>query len=295
MAPTTTQPLFLYPFTSHTFTNAGATGPKGPTLSQVQSAYSSANWASKYLNMANDNGIQLWTVPTTGNYIIQAIGAAAGNPGSYCRGRDVQLTTNLIKGDVIKILVGQQGIRATVWSWDPASGGGGGTFVVKDAQTPIIIAGGGGGRGETATNEFINSNASEKISGNKGGSGGGSNNGDGGNNGNGGNSGHGGGGGGLLTDGKSPANLEQAGRGGKSFINGGIGGDSTFYLGIGGFGGGGGCGAGGGGGGGYSGGGCGFDPNWQPGGGGGSYGITTLKDNGATNTGHGSVIITLSK
>ena len=61
---TTTTPTTppLYSFTSHTFTNANATGQKGPTLSAIKSAYSSASWAQniKYLNMINNDGIQLW-------------------------------------------------------------------------------------------------------------------------------------------------------------------------------------------------------------------------------------------
>jgi hypothetical protein len=287
ITPSTTP---LYSFTSHTFTNADATGAKGPTLSQVKSAYSNTSWASTYLNMTDNNGIQLWTVPVTGSYTIQAKGAAGGNREKYGRGRDVQLTITLTKGEVIKILVGQQGIN------DSKSGcGGGGTFVVKDTKTAIIVAGGGGGNGYSTNSESINSDANGSTSGNNGSKGveaGGL----------GGSGGLGGGaedytsgGGGFTGNGLIRYNTSS---GGTSFINGGLGGSATAYPKLtGGFGGGGGIqySAGGGGGGGYSGGGgggYGNEPN--SGGGGGSYGITILTDNGATNTGQGSVLITLN-
>jgi hypothetical protein len=46
-----------YIFTLHTFTNAGATGRTGPTLSAVRSEYSSASWAqnNNYLSMTKLN------------------------------------------------------------------------------------------------------------------------------------------------------------------------------------------------------------------------------------------------
>ena len=51
-------------------------------------------------------------------------------------------TFRLKKGEVIQVLVGQEGgINKRSYS----SGGGGGTFVVRGANAPLIIAGGGGG------------------------------------------------------------------------------------------------------------------------------------------------------
>ncbi len=285
----------LYEFKEHTFTTAGKTGREGPTLLEVKQAYSDAKWAqnSEFLNMTKQ-GIQEWKVPATGTYKIIAKGAAGGNPGSFGKGR-VMRTENvtLTKGEVLKILVGQQGVKN---SRANNGGGGGGTFVVRDTQTPIIVAGGGGGRGEGG-NENQNSNAagwSTQFPGNPGGDGS-SNNGKGGTDGNGGGGSiaHGGGGGGLLGDG---GNANSGGSfGGKSFINGGIGGIETNYNSVyGGFGGGGGGGAGGGGGGGYSGGGGGYDPVWASGGGGNSYIIPSMSsDDNATNNGPGSVTITL--
>lgn len=94
------------------------------------------------------SGIQLWTVPYTGDYKIEAVGAAGGYyaylTSAQYRGRGTIMTGTfkLNKGDVIKILVGQEGGNG---QGHDGSGGGGGTFVVKKDGTPLIIAGGGGG------------------------------------------------------------------------------------------------------------------------------------------------------
>ena len=53
----------LYSFSSHTFTNCGASGRNGPTLSQCRSQYASTGWQNTYLNMSTQ-GYQEWTVPT---------------------------------------------------------------------------------------------------------------------------------------------------------------------------------------------------------------------------------------
>ena len=94
------------------------------------------------------SGIQQWNVPYTGDYRIEAIGAAGGYdrfPSSaQYRGRGAIMmgTFRLNKGEVIQIIVGQEGgINKQEWS----SGGGGGTFVVRGANTPLMVAGGGGG------------------------------------------------------------------------------------------------------------------------------------------------------
>jgi hypothetical protein len=142
----------LYEFTTHTFTNAGATGRIGPTLSQIQIAYTEIEWTKdrNYLNMVGNDGIQIWTVPKTGKYLIQTVGAS-GNPNmvkyfSYGHGADIQTTVKLNKGQKIKILVGQYGdYNSRQGEWKN-SGGGGGSFVVNENDNePIIIAGGGGG------------------------------------------------------------------------------------------------------------------------------------------------------
>ena len=109
-------------------------------------------------------------MPYTGDYRIEAIGAAGGydtvpNSDQY-RGRGARMigTFRLNKGEVIRILVGQEGAinKAT-----RSSGGGGGTFVVRGANTPLIIAGGGGGT-ESARSRYSGCDASTGSSGNPG-------------------------------------------------------------------------------------------------------------------------------
>ena len=58
--------------TVYTFTNAGATGPTGPTQAQITTAYQSTNLAGQVT--INTQGIQEWVVPSTGQYEIEAWG-----------------------------------------------------------------------------------------------------------------------------------------------------------------------------------------------------------------------------
>jgi len=109
-------------------------------------------------------------VPYTGDYRIEAVGAAGGyglqsNNGQY-RGRGARMngTFSLSKGEIISILVGQEGgINSVFYS----SGGGGGTFVVRGCSTPLIIAGGGGGM-EKVTSRHAGCDASTSTTGNPG-------------------------------------------------------------------------------------------------------------------------------
>ena len=85
-------------------------------------------------------------MPYTGDYRIEAIGAAGGydtgNHSAQYRGRGARIigTFSLCKGEITQILVGQEGGINT-----QRYGGGCGTFVVRERITPLIIAGGGGG------------------------------------------------------------------------------------------------------------------------------------------------------
>ncbi len=163
----------LYSFTAFTFTNGPATGNTGPNLSQSLSSYDTATntWLNdtQYFNVTN--GIQLWTVPATGNYTIEAYGASGGfgvntrvGKGAYIKGQFA-----LTQGDKIKILVGQAGSANASIRQEYA--GGGGTFVVKNtAGTPTtsdiyVIAGGGGGVGNTASS-YANAAGSINANGN---------------------------------------------------------------------------------------------------------------------------------
>ena len=289
----------LYSFSSHTFTNCSATGKTGPTLANCKSSYDTS-WEddTDFFNVQTQ-GIQEWTVPTTGTYRIEAYGAQGGpaSDGGKVGGKGARIRGDftLTKGDVIKIVVGQMGETT---SDDEGSGGGGGSFVVKTPYNSnssiLVIAGGGGG-------SYDGYNGLSGLTGTSGGDSYPSGNG-----GSGGSSGSGGtysgssiggsGGGGFLSAGYNAPS--RSSYGGKAFTSNPTGGDGSSD-GDGGYGGGGGgstnCGYGGGGGG-YSGGG---GAGWKStcggsGGGGGSYnsGSNTSNSEGVRES-HGQVIITL--
>ena len=125
------------------FTTLGATGRLGPT--SLGSFYRNKDHEGQVTLVS---GIQRWTVPYTGDYRIEAIGASGGydtqpNSQQY-RGRGARMigTFSLIKGETIQILAGQEG---GINYNSRSSGGGGGTFAVRGTNTSLIVAGGGGG------------------------------------------------------------------------------------------------------------------------------------------------------
>ena len=297
----------LYEFTSHTFTNCGATGTTGPTLANCKSSYDVSWEDDTDLFNVQTQGIQEWTVPQTGTYTIEVWGAEGGNhtynnsatPG---KGTRMKGTFSLSSGQKLMVLVGQEGLTARY-----VGGGGGGTFVWVDGETsaPLIVAGGGGGVGVySPQNDGIDVTTSNAgTNGNSQSSGGGANGG-GGTDVSGTNK-EASGGAGWLSNGNdgSDHNCTFDSMGGIKPLSGGTGGTgggSTPHNADGGFGGGGGanarCGAvGGGGGGGYSGGGGGAEPpSFSGGGGGGSYNAGADQSNSAgVQENHGKVIITL--
>ncbi|MDP6232408.1 MAG: glycine-rich protein, partial [Nitrospinaceae bacterium] len=129
---------------TYTFTNAGATGRTGPTQSQVNSAYTSGNTLHGAVTI-NTQGIQEWTVPATGIYTIEVWGAQGG--GTYGgKGARMKGDFDLNQGDMIKIVVGQQG--GTAGSNNTTSGGGGSFVIISPYNSNsaiLVIAGGGGG------------------------------------------------------------------------------------------------------------------------------------------------------
>ena len=243
------------------------------------------------------NGIQIWSVPVTGRYIIEASGASGANGTDSIQsewrigglGAKMEGTFALAKGAKLKILIGQEGHRTTDFP-DRPGGGGGGTFVTLLDDTPLIIAGGGGGGG-TPKKQYEDGDPGQATEngtrcGGTRGNGGQPCNADTGNvdpvilsGGGAGFKGNGGGGVGATTS-------------SLSFINGGTGG--TCPVSKGGFGGGSFGFMAGGGGGGYSGGGVLRGSSSGVAGGGGSYNIGTNQQNKAgVNKGDGKVIITL--
>ena len=129
----------LYSFSSHTFTNCGATGRTGPTLANCKSSYDTVWEGDTDFFNVQTQGIQEWTVPSTGTYRIEAYGAEGGNgSGSSTGGLGARMRGDfsLTNGEVIKIMVGQQG------GGDGNSVGGGG-----GASCSCSTGGGGGGGG----------------------------------------------------------------------------------------------------------------------------------------------------
>ncbi len=147
------------------FTNLGASGRFGPT--SLGSFYKGQDHDGEVIL---SSGIQQWTVPYTGQYRVEAIGAAGGydiyskrgqNQG---RGARMKGTFSLSKGEIIKILVGQEG---GINIKSQTAGGGGGTFVVRGSNTPLIVAGGGGGM-ENSKTRHAGCDASTSTTGNPG-------------------------------------------------------------------------------------------------------------------------------
>ena len=147
------------------FTNLGKSGEKGSE--SIGSYYTGQDHDGQ---VAVSSGIQQWTVPHTGEYRIEAIGASGGygeesiikNGG---RGARMIGHFNLTKDEIIHVLVGQKGKRGN--NNKQTAGGGGGTFVVKEDNTPLIIAGGGGGI-KNMLEQHLGCDASTNTTGNAG-------------------------------------------------------------------------------------------------------------------------------
>lgn len=146
-AGSTTANISFRILATYNFTSAGAFGRSGPTQTQTNTAYAGTSLAGK---VTTTGGIQRFVVPLTATYNIEVYGAqGATNDSNYGRGAILKSSIALNAGDVLWILVGQQGLyNGTCGAYNQA-GGGGGTFVTKGAtmgtSTPILIAGGGGG------------------------------------------------------------------------------------------------------------------------------------------------------
>jgi hypothetical protein len=123
---------------TYEFTNCGQEGWEGPSQGQCNIEYGEDQ-------LSVIDGIQLWTVPISGLYIIDAYGAQGGygtgyEPSFSNMGAHIIGSFELIAGQEIKMLVGQMGDNGYY-----EGGGGGGSFVALIDNTPLIVAGGGGG------------------------------------------------------------------------------------------------------------------------------------------------------
>jgi hypothetical protein len=312
----------LYAFTTFTFSTANTRGHQAPTLATLrsfgtyaaQSAWTANNSFLNYFDSSTFRGYQIWTVPATAAYTIEAAGAAAWNDSGTLRGGRGyarRATFNLTEGERIIIAVGQPGTGSRGDNLSDG-GGGGGTFVVRYSGLPsgtpttgnstILLISGGGGHGSTVDGSTTqadgnaNQNAISSQTNQTGGS-----SGNGGPTGNSGQSCAGQGSGYFSDAGETPCGSLSTNGVARGFFTGLLGGAGTCQSdnrnsnGQGGFGGGGGNGCGGsGGGGGYSGGAGSWASGWASGGG--SFINTTLGSAqvniGATNSSYGYVTIT---
>ena len=181
--------------------------------------------------IAYSGAIVNFTVPAgVTTLTIDAKGAQGGyGTTTYTGGLGARMKGDfsVTPGQILKVLVGQQGGNMTSYR---SGGGGGGTFVVTNANAPLVIAGGGSGGGGYAIGTVGNPGLITQSGGNSApNSGGTPGNG-------GGTDGSSAGGGGLTGNGSTTtcAGLSP----GLSFINGGTGGSVGSTGGIGGFGGG---------------------------------------------------------
>jgi len=139
------------PIADYTFTNAEIVGQFGPTLPELTKVYTSK---MKEVTSMSKQGFQVWTVPETGTYRIDAYGAKGGvntynnNPPGL--GAHITGDFTLTKGTKLVIIVGQQapGFKGNTHSH--GTGGGGASWVLKDNFTTstgdiYMVAGGGAG------------------------------------------------------------------------------------------------------------------------------------------------------
>ncbi|XP_066469825.1 leukocyte tyrosine kinase receptor [Tiliqua scincoides] len=163
------------------FGSCGASGPRGPTQAQCDSAYTNTNVSVTVEKEGRLRGVQVWRVPASKRYTISAYGAAGGkgakNHNKQSHGVFISANFQLKKDELLYILVGQQGEDACpggnsqtqqiclgesseieeehkkekgLTEWAGGGGGGGGaTYVFRKnngAFEPLLIAAGGGGK-----------------------------------------------------------------------------------------------------------------------------------------------------
>lgn len=167
-------------YTKYIFSTCGKRGPSGPTERECNITYKDSPTRVRVKLKHLMEGIQIWIVPQTNIYTIFAGGASGGqglNNQGKSRGAIVRASFNWTAGEVIYILVGQEGASACSFLTDNCqtgfrqirsisdlqklktkkSGGGGGGGATYMFQTknngkdyiPLMVAAGGGGLSDT--------------------------------------------------------------------------------------------------------------------------------------------------
>jgi len=269
---------------TYTIPASGGCSSFATTTPFLLSSYQAGSQTFNY-----SGAIQYFTVPCATTITIHAYGAQGGNSNGYAGGKGAYIygTFNVTPGQVLGVLVGQQGSVGSFYN----AGGGGGSFVwnTSDNNSLLIAAGGGGGAGNNNTG-----NHAQITTSTNGGNGAGGTNGGGGSGGASGSNWAGGGGGsgwiGNGTNGATNGIYIGGGGGFAPLLGNGAGGSAGYNGGNGGFGGGGGgAHASGGGGGGYNGGGGGSANT--TGGGAGSFIYGTVSGFAGYQSGNGQIVI----
>ena len=174
------------PLANYRFTTCGSRDREGPTYMECTEHYcNSGSLVCDHLLNEGTRGSQIFVVPRSGNYTVTIAGASGGHGvcSNYSGlGVIVKKTVQFRRGEVLRILVGQQGTSAcnghqdidvcqmsnhieaceTLWNtiyanlsfgefhlFDGGGGGGGASLLEYNNYNflPIVIAPGGGGAG----------------------------------------------------------------------------------------------------------------------------------------------------
>lgn len=147
ISQTITYQEILYSFTTHTFTNCWMTGRTWPTLAACRSSYATS-WVGNdnFFKEAHAQWIQLWTVPRSWLYKIEAYGAewwggvGSENPSTnWWQGAIMKWEFILTKWEKLKILVWQKWLLGVWWS-NRADWWWGWTFVTRENNQALIVA-----------------------------------------------------------------------------------------------------------------------------------------------------------
>ena len=178
-------PVFQ-PLANYRFATCGSRDREGPTYMECREHYcNSGSLVCGHLLNEGTRGSQIFVVPRSGNYTVTIAGASGGHGvcSNYSGlGVIVRETVQFRRGEILRILVGQQGTSACednedidvcqmsndtiacenlwktvyaelsnghIYSYDGGGGGGGASLLEYNNSNflPIVIAPGGGGAG----------------------------------------------------------------------------------------------------------------------------------------------------
>nr|XP_009860121.2 leukocyte tyrosine kinase receptor-like [Ciona intestinalis] len=125
------------------FSSCGLTGRIGPTQNQCDQAYTDTNLAD---DVTVEYGLQTWTVPISGLYLITARGPSGLGVYGRAVGRGGLVTSEfrLNQGEKLQILVGQKSSYTPSSGSTRGPGGSGGTFVTRVSDSYVLMVAGGG-------------------------------------------------------------------------------------------------------------------------------------------------------